>query len=118
MRLVRAGGYWTAASSKQKAEDQSDECFYLLRKARKSGNGLAWRVKRGAGSHVQRQRTTTQFPAGHSDRIFQLKEGTISPGVSLARVHALQDLQEKKHSHCFWRPRGAFPFPGRGRLEM
>lgn len=85
MRLVRAGGYWTAASSKQKAKSHSDECFYLLRRAQKSGNGLAWRVATGAGSRVPRPVTEsmTQFPAGHSDRAFQLKEDTVSPGAHL-----------------------------------
>lgn len=83
MRLVRAGGYWTAASSKQKAKNHSDERFYLLRKAQKSGNGLAWRLATGAGSQVPKQRSMTQFPAGHSDRAFQLQEDTVSPGVCL-----------------------------------
>lgn len=83
MRLVRAGGYWTAASSRQKAKNHSDECFCLLRKAQKSGNGLAWRVAMDAGSQVPRQRSMTQFPAGHSDRTFQLKEDTVSPGAQL-----------------------------------
>lgn len=31
-----------------------------------------------------KQRTMTQFPAGHSDKIFQLKEDTVSPGAHLS----------------------------------
>lgn len=58
--MVRAGGYWTPASLKQRAKDHSDECFYLLRKAWKSGTGLAWRAGRGAGS---------QAKAGYNDSV-------------------------------------------------
>lgn len=71
-----------AASLKRRAKDHGDECFYLLRKARKSGDGLAWTAGRGAGS---------QAKGGCNDSVsssvfrkdFQLIEDTVSPGAHL-----------------------------------
>lgn len=49
-----------AASLKQRAKDRGDECFYLLRKAKKSWNGLVRRAGRDAGS---------QAKVGHNDSV-------------------------------------------------
>lgn len=101
-----------AASLKQRAKDRGEECFYLFRKAWKSVSGLVWRSGRGAGSHRQRWGTMTQFPTVYSERTFQFKKDTVSPGTHLTGSRPARI--SKNVPFPLLETQGSTSFPGRG----